>query len=173
MLSDVLILSGTDVVLNRPGLYRFRGVTFDHEICELMLTATTCMTIATIAVGSQAFPRIGPSEIDLTTGSVAGDDTPPGLDDVPATSTSVPPYSKVKLVQAVKTISGEILLNCTDRTGTSSGSDLELIDQVKAVVRIPVAGASGTGNPGRSEKKNYFLQVFDTDTWNNPIAIVG
>ncbi|KAI2624961.1 imidazole glycerol phosphate synthase HisHF [Hypoxylon sp. NC1633] len=59
----------------------------------------------------------------------------------------------VELVQAVEAMgAGEILLNCIDRDGTNSGFDLELIDQVKASVRIPVIASSGAGNPGHFEE---------------------
>lgn len=40
---------------------------------------------------------------------------------------------------------GEILLNCIDRDGTSSGFDLELIRAVRASVSIPVIASSGAG----------------------------
>ncbi|KAI1105111.1 imidazole glycerol phosphate synthase HisHF [Jackrogersella minutella] len=62
----------------------------------------------------------------------------------------------VELVQAVEAMgAGEILLNCIDRDGTNSGFDLELIDQVKASVRIPVIASSGAGNPA------HFAEVFE------------
>lgn len=49
---------------------------------------------------------------------------------------------------------GEILLNCIDKDGSNSGFDLELINDVKDVVRIPVIASSGAGNP------SHFLEVF-------------
>ncbi|EWC46520.1 imidazole glycerol phosphate synthase hisHF [Drechslerella stenobrocha 248] len=50
---------------------------------------------------------------------------------------------------------GEILLNCIDKDGTNSGFDLELINEVKRTVKIPVIASSGAGNPG------HFLEVFE------------
>ncbi|KAI2606127.1 imidazole glycerol phosphate synthase HisHF [Hypoxylon fragiforme] len=62
----------------------------------------------------------------------------------------------VELVQAVEAMgAGEILLNCIDRDGTNSGFDLELINQVKSSIRIPVVASSGAGNPG------HFEEVFE------------
>ncbi|XXH03704.1 hypothetical protein Hte_010110 [Hypoxylon texense] len=62
----------------------------------------------------------------------------------------------VELVQAVEAMgAGEILLNCIDKDGTNSGFDLELIEQVKDSVRIPVIASSGAGNPG------HFQEVFE------------
>ncbi|KAI6092151.1 imidazole glycerol phosphate synthase HisHF [Hypoxylon rubiginosum] len=59
----------------------------------------------------------------------------------------------VELVQAVEAMgAGEILLNCIDKDGTNSGFDLELIEQVKDAVRIPVVASSGAGNPGHFEE---------------------
>jgi imidazole glycerol-phosphate synthase len=59
----------------------------------------------------------------------------------------------VELVQAVEAMgAGEILLNCIDKDGTNSGFDLELIDQVKASVSIPVIASSGAGNPAHFEE---------------------
>ncbi|KAI0387123.1 imidazole glycerol phosphate synthase HisHF [Hypomontagnella monticulosa] len=59
----------------------------------------------------------------------------------------------VELVQAVEAMgAGEILLNCIDRDGTNSGFDLELIDQVKSAIKIPVIASSGAGNPGHFEE---------------------
>ncbi|KAI1501468.1 hypothetical protein F5X99DRAFT_200599 [Biscogniauxia marginata] len=61
----------------------------------------------------------------------------------------------VELVQAVEAMgAGEILLNCIDRDGTNSGFDLELVNQVKGAVRIPVIASSGAGNPA------HFYEVF-------------
>lgn len=59
----------------------------------------------------------------------------------------------VELSQAVEAMgTGEILLNCIDKDGTNSGFDLELIDQVKGAVTIPVIASSGAGNPGHFEE---------------------
>ncbi|ODQ78038.1 hypothetical protein BABINDRAFT_163075 [Babjeviella inositovora NRRL Y-12698] len=49
---------------------------------------------------------------------------------------------------------GEILLNCIDKDGSNSGYDLELIDQVKGAVSIPVIASSGAGRP------EHFEEVF-------------
>lgn len=60
-----------------------------------------------------------------------------------------------QLVQAVEAMgAGEILLNCIDKDGTNSGFDLELINDVKAAIKIPVIASSGAGNPG------HFDEVF-------------
>ncbi|KAF8848220.1 imidazole glycerol phosphate synthase HisHF [Acephala macrosclerotiorum] len=59
----------------------------------------------------------------------------------------------VELVQAVEAMgAGEILLNCIDKDGTNSGFDLELIDQVKSAVKIPVIASSGAGVPAHFEE---------------------
>ncbi|CAB4483988.1 unnamed protein product [Rhizophagus irregularis] len=50
---------------------------------------------------------------------------------------------------------GEILLNCMDKDGTNSGYDLELINDVKKAVRIPVIASSGAG------KEEHFAEVFN------------
>lgn len=50
---------------------------------------------------------------------------------------------------------GEILLNCIDKDGTNSGFDLELINQVRKAVTIPVIASSGAG------KASHFNEVFD------------
>jgi glutamine amidotransferase/cyclase len=61
-----------------------------------------------------------------------------------------------QLVTAVEAMgAGEILLNCIDKDGTNSGFDLELINDVKAAIKIPVIASSGAGNPG------HFQEVFD------------
>ena len=53
-----------------------------------------------------------------------------------------------QLVVAVEALgAGEILLNCIDRDGTKSGFDLELINDVKEAVKIPVIASSGAGKP--------------------------
>ncbi|KAI9848412.1 MAG: Histidine biosynthesis bifunctional protein hisB [Sclerophora amabilis] len=60
-----------------------------------------------------------------------------------------------QLVIAVENMgAGEILLNCIDKDGTNSGFDLELIEAVKDVVKIPVIASSGAGNP------EHFLEAF-------------
>ncbi|KAF2196618.1 imidazole glycerol phosphate synthase HisHF [Delitschia confertaspora ATCC 74209] len=60
-----------------------------------------------------------------------------------------------QLVTAVEAMgAGEILLNCIDKDGTNSGFDLELINDVKAAIKIPVIASSGAGNPG------HFAEVF-------------
>ncbi|KAI9828231.1 MAG: Histidine biosynthesis bifunctional protein hisB [Phylliscum demangeonii] len=60
-----------------------------------------------------------------------------------------------QLVTAVEAMgAGEILLNCINRDGTKSGFDLELIDDVKQAVKIPVIASSGAGNPA------HFAEVF-------------
>ncbi|ESZ96036.1 imidazole glycerol phosphate synthase hisHF [Sclerotinia borealis F-4128] len=59
----------------------------------------------------------------------------------------------VELVTAVEAMgTGEILLNCIDKDGTNSGFELELIDQVKNAISIPVIASSGAGNPGHFEE---------------------
>jgi glutamine amidotransferase/cyclase len=59
----------------------------------------------------------------------------------------------VELAQAVEAMGcGEILLNCIDKDGSNSGFDLELINQVKGSVKIPVIASSGAGNPGHFEE---------------------
>ncbi|KAK9367151.1 hypothetical protein V1509DRAFT_567540 [Lipomyces kononenkoae] len=61
-----------------------------------------------------------------------------------------------QLVTAVEKMgAGEILLNCIDKDGTNSGFDLELINDVKSAVKIPVIASSGAGNP------EHFLDVFE------------
>eukprot|EP00039_Didymoeca_costata_P000359 m.45232 g.45232 ORF g.45232 m.45232 type:complete len:542 (+) comp10218_c1_seq1:53-1678(+) len=49
---------------------------------------------------------------------------------------------------------GEILLNCIDKDGTNSGFDLELINDIKNAVTIPVIASSGAGSA------QHFLEVF-------------
>jgi imidazole glycerol-phosphate synthase len=61
-----------------------------------------------------------------------------------------------QLVTAVEAMgAGEILLNCIDKDGTNSGFDLELINDVKAAINIPVIASSGAGNPA------HFQEVFE------------
>ncbi|KAI8069431.1 hypothetical protein BC940DRAFT_318279 [Gongronella butleri] len=50
---------------------------------------------------------------------------------------------------------GEILLNCMDRDGTNSGYELDLINDVKSAIKIPVIASSGAGNVG------HFQEVFE------------
>ena len=52
---------------------------------------------------------------------------------------------------------GEILLNLIDHDGTNAGFNLELLNQVKRAVSIPVIALSGAGNPG------HFKEVFDME----------
>ncbi|KAL4801395.1 hypothetical protein BDV18DRAFT_84763 [Aspergillus unguis] len=64
-----------------------------------------------------------------------------------------------QLAQAVEAMgAGEILLNCIDKDGSSSGFDLELINHVKASIKIPVIASSGAGMP------KHFEEVFDQTT---------
>lgn len=57
-----------------------------------------------------------------------------------------------QLVKAAETMgAGEILLNCIDKDGTSSGFDIELINDVKSFTTIPVIASSGAGNPSHFE----------------------
>ncbi|KAL8840933.1 MAG: hypothetical protein Q9170_001126 [Blastenia crenularia] len=60
-----------------------------------------------------------------------------------------------QLVEAVEAMgAGEILLNCIDKDGSNSGFDLELIQAVKACIKIPVIASSGAGIPA------HFGEVF-------------
>ena len=60
-----------------------------------------------------------------------------------------------QLVVAVEAMgAGEILLNSIDKDGSSDGFDLELINDVKSSIKIPVISSSGAGNP------THFEQVF-------------
>ena len=60
-----------------------------------------------------------------------------------------------QLVTAVEAMgAGEILLNCIDKDGSNNGFDLELINDVKEAVKIPVIASSGAGHPW------HFEQVF-------------
>jgi glutamine amidotransferase/cyclase len=49
---------------------------------------------------------------------------------------------------------GEILLNCMDNDGMNNGYDLDLVNQVKSNVSIPVIASSGAG------KVEHFTEVF-------------
>ena len=58
-----------------------------------------------------------------------------------------------QLAQTVEAMgAGEILLNCIDKDGSSSGFDLELINDVKASIKIPIIASSGAGNPAHFEE---------------------
>jgi glutamine amidotransferase/cyclase len=58
-----------------------------------------------------------------------------------------------QLVTAVEAMgAGEILLNCIDKDGSNSGFDTELINDVKAAIKIPVIASSGAGHPGHFEE---------------------
>jgi len=59
---------------------------------------------------------------------------------------------------------GEILLNCIDKDGTNSGFDLELINQVKGAVSIPVIASSGAGS------ENHFVEVFEKTATDAALA---
>ena len=60
-----------------------------------------------------------------------------------------------QLVTAVEKMgAGEIMLNSIDKDGTNSGFDLELVNDVKSHVKIPVIVSSGAGNP------SHFKDVF-------------
>ncbi|RMZ66141.1 imidazole glycerol phosphate synthase hishf [Pyrenophora seminiperda CCB06] len=57
-----------------------------------------------------------------------------------------------QLVTAVEAMgAGEILLNCIDKDGSNSGFDMELINDVKEAIKIPVIASSGAGHPGHFE----------------------
>ena len=61
-----------------------------------------------------------------------------------------------QLLVAVEAMgAGEILLNCIDRDGSNSGFDLELINDAKKAVKIPIIASSGAGNP------SHFTEVFE------------
>ena len=61
-----------------------------------------------------------------------------------------------QLVTAVEAMgAGEILLNCIDKDGSNSGFDLELINDVKDSIKIPIIASSGAGNP------EHFWEVFE------------
>lgn len=61
-----------------------------------------------------------------------------------------------ELAQAVEALgAGELLLNCIDKDGSNSGFDLELVQDIKKAVKIPVIASSGAGNPG------HFVEVFE------------
>lgn len=61
-----------------------------------------------------------------------------------------------QLVIAVEAMgAGEILLNCIDKDGSNTGFDLELINNVKPSIKIPIISSSGAGTPA------HFQQVFE------------
>lgn len=71
----------------------------------------------------------------------------------------------VQLVSCCEELgAGEILLNCIDKDGTNSGYDLELIEQVKGAVTIPVIASSGAGVP------QHFIDVFQKTTADAALA---
>lgn len=53
---------------------------------------------------------------------------------------------------------GEILLNCIDKDGSNSGFDLELVNDTKKAIKIPVIASSGAGVP------YHFEEVFERTT---------
>lgn len=58
-----------------------------------------------------------------------------------------------QLVTAVEKMgAGEILLNCIDNDGSNSGFDLELINDTKKAIKIPVIASSGAGVPAHFEE---------------------
>ena len=58
-----------------------------------------------------------------------------------------------ELVLAVEAMgAGEILLNCIDKDGTNDGFDLELINDIKESIRIPIIASSGAGVPSHFEE---------------------
>lgn len=60
-----------------------------------------------------------------------------------------------QLVTAVEAMgAGEIMLNSIDKDGTNSGFDIELVNDVKSHVKIPVIASSGAGDP------THFREVF-------------
>ncbi|KAL4889731.1 hypothetical protein BDV59DRAFT_186072 [Aspergillus ambiguus] len=64
-----------------------------------------------------------------------------------------------QLARAVEAMGcGELLLNCIDKDGSNSGFDLELINDVKAAIKIPVIASSGAGKP------EHFAEVFNQTT---------
>ncbi|GLA56528.1 histidine biosynthesis bifunctional protein hisB [Aspergillus tubingensis] len=64
-----------------------------------------------------------------------------------------------QLAKAVEAMgAGELLLNCIDKDGSNSGFDLELINDVKAAIKIPVIASSGAGKP------EHFAEVFQNTT---------
>ena len=64
-----------------------------------------------------------------------------------------------QLATAVESLgAGEILLTCIDKDGSNGGFDLELIEDVKRAVKIPVIASSGAGVP------SHFVDVFKHTT---------
>jgi glutamine amidotransferase/cyclase len=75
------------------------------------------------------------------------------------------PVDAVTLAKTCEELgAGEILLNCIDRDGTSSGFDLELINAVKSAVTIPVIASSGAGCAA------HFLEVFTQTAAESALA---
>lgn len=64
----------------------------------------------------------------------------------------------LELCQACEDLgAGEILLNLIDHDGSNRGFNLQLIDQIKRNVSIPVIASSGAGKP------EHFAEVFNLD----------
>ncbi|KAK6200286.1 uncharacterized protein RJT21DRAFT_121182 [Scheffersomyces amazonensis] len=64
----------------------------------------------------------------------------------------------LELCQACEDLgAGEILLNSIDHDGSNKGYNLELLQQIKSNVSIPVIASSGAGNP------DHFKEVFEMD----------
>lgn len=71
----------------------------------------------------------------------------------------------VQLVSVCEKLgAGEILLNCIDKDGTNSGFDLELVEQVKGAVTIPVIASSGAGSA------QHFADVFQKTSTDAALA---
>ena len=71
----------------------------------------------------------------------------------------------VQLAKACEELgAGELLLNCIDKDGSSSGFDLELINLVTKAVSIPVIASSGAGSP------QHFSEVFQSTTAEAALA---
>ena len=64
----------------------------------------------------------------------------------------------LELCQACEELgAGEILLNSIDHDGSNAGFNLELLNQIKSQVSIPVIASSGAGNP------KHFQEVFEME----------
>jgi imidazole glycerol phosphate synthase subunit HisF len=55
---------------------------------------------------------------------------------------------------------GEILLNCIDKDGTNSGFDIDLINDVKKSVGIPVIGGHFPSKLASSIRPGFFFFFF-------------
>ena len=65
-----------------------------------------------------------------------------------------------QLVTSVEAMgAGEILLNSIDKDGSGSGFDLELVNDVKSAVKIPVVASSGAGQPLHFEEVFRYTKV--------------